>query len=92
MNINLNSINEIAVIAGQSILNIYNGSFEVKYKEDRSPLTEADRASHEIIVKGLKKLYPEMPVHGISILHTHLPTNPVRVPCELQWSHQYYYL
>ncbi len=62
MKINLNSINEIAVIAGQSILNIYNGPFAVNYKEDRSPLTEADRASHDIIVDALKKLHPEIPV------------------------------
>lgn len=39
--------------AGRAILQIYNSVFEVDYKDDNSPLTLADRRSHEIIAAGL---------------------------------------
>ena len=46
-----------------SIMNIYNSNTTVvEYKSDDSPLTQADQASHEIIVKGLKELFPNIPV------------------------------
>ena len=35
--------------AGNAILEIYARDFEVEFKEDDSPLTEADRVAHEII-------------------------------------------
>jgi 3'(2'), 5'-bisphosphate nucleotidase len=42
-----------ALEAGQAILEIYNGEFDVQYKDDRSPLTLADKRSHDIIVRHL---------------------------------------
>ncbi len=39
--------------AGDAILSVYETGFEVEYKEDESPLTLADKRSHEIIVKDL---------------------------------------
>jgi 3'(2'), 5'-bisphosphate nucleotidase len=44
-----------AIEAGREILNIYHAGFAVDYKEDRSPLTLADKASHKIIVNRLKE-------------------------------------
>ncbi len=41
--------------AGEAILQIYRRDFAVGYKDDRSPLTEADLASHRIIEKALKQ-------------------------------------
>ena len=38
-----------ALKAGQAIIEIYNTDFEVETKSDESPLTLADRQSHEII-------------------------------------------
>jgi len=38
-----------AVEAGKKILNVYAQDFEVETKADQSPLTEADRQSHEVI-------------------------------------------
>ena len=38
-----------ALQAGQAIMEVYGRDFAVDYKEDHSPLTEADRASHQII-------------------------------------------
>jgi 3'(2'), 5'-bisphosphate nucleotidase len=51
----INDIIETAKKAGNKILEIYNKDFNVEYKDDKSPLTEADKNSHEIIVKNLKK-------------------------------------
>ncbi|HEY5715397.1 MAG TPA: 3'(2'),5'-bisphosphate nucleotidase CysQ [Psychromonas sp.] len=52
----------IARLAGEGILQIYQRDFDVQLKADASPLTEADLAAHEIIMKGLTKLTPEIPV------------------------------
>lgn len=49
--------------AGELILEIYknyNSNFELK--EDKSPLTTADIASHNLITKGLKNLTPSLPI------------------------------
>lgn len=43
-----------SVRAGRATLDVYRSEIEVEYKEDRSPLTEADRRSDEIIVAHLK--------------------------------------
>ncbi len=48
--------------AGAAILEIYEGAFAVRDKADRTPLTEADERSEALIVTGLKKLTPDIPV------------------------------
>ncbi|MFQ5585329.1 MAG: 3'(2'),5'-bisphosphate nucleotidase CysQ [Thermodesulfobacteriota bacterium] len=48
--------------AGDAILEVYHSDFAVEQKEDRSPLTLADKRSHEIICAGLSLLYPEIPI------------------------------
>jgi 3'(2'), 5'-bisphosphate nucleotidase len=62
MNIDINSICEIALRAGRAILEIYESKFTVELKDDKSPLTAADKASHEIICENLRALYPDIPV------------------------------
>jgi 3'(2'), 5'-bisphosphate nucleotidase len=52
----------IAGEAGGKILEVYGRHFEVDYKEDRSPLTLADRLSHGVIAVGLARLSPRFPV------------------------------
>lgn len=42
--------------AGDAILEVYGSDFSVEQKEDRSPLTLADRRSHEIIAGHLQTL------------------------------------
>ncbi|MBZ0155145.1 MAG: 3'(2'),5'-bisphosphate nucleotidase CysQ [Alphaproteobacteria bacterium] len=42
-----------ALRAGEAILSVYRDDFGVSYKDDRSPLTAADRKSHEIIAAAL---------------------------------------
>ncbi len=58
----LNPVCDIAREAGRRILDVYERGFTVEQKEDRSPLTEADRASHEIICEKLEQLTPDVPV------------------------------
>ncbi len=53
---------EIAREAGRNILQIYNTDFDVEHKDDKSPLTQADMASHNTIVDALSTLTPDIPV------------------------------
>ena len=52
----------IAVEAGRKILDVYERGFSVEHKEDRSPLTEADRAAHDLIAARLARLTPDIPL------------------------------
>jgi len=52
----------IARQAGQEILKIYRSDYEVEIKDDDSPLTAADKASHNTIVAGLEALTPHIPI------------------------------
>ena len=58
----IDKINEIAQQAGKAILDIYQRDFQISEKADHSPLTEADLASHTVIVEALEKLTPEIPI------------------------------
>ena len=58
----LSEVRALAKQAGERILEIYNTEFSVKEKDDRSPLTAADMASHKAIVAGLQALTPDVPV------------------------------
>ena len=55
MQINIEEIKSLAKKAGDAIMEIYKEDFEVEFKEDNSPLTKADKLSHQIIAKGLEK-------------------------------------
>jgi 3'(2'), 5'-bisphosphate nucleotidase len=52
----------IAARAGDAILEIYGQDFEVITKDDASPLTQADLASHRIISDALARLTPDIPL------------------------------
>lgn len=64
MNLNelINPIVDLAVDAGKAILEVYATDFDVQEKGDKSPLTQADLASHHCIVRGLGVLTPDIPV------------------------------
>lgn len=55
-------VTNLAKLAGDEILKIYNRDFAVFEKSDQSPLTEADLAANEIITKGLTALTPHIPL------------------------------
>ncbi len=53
---------DIARAASARILEIYETDFDVTRKDDASPLTAADMASHKTICAGLSALTPDIPI------------------------------
>ncbi len=53
---------KIARDAGEKILEIYNSDYSIEEKDDKSPLTDADLAAHNTIVKALTALTPDIPI------------------------------
>ncbi len=47
----------ISLEAGKKIIEVYSQDFGIDYKDDKSPLTLADRLSHEVICDGLNSLH-----------------------------------
>ncbi len=58
----LPDIIELAQQAGQLIMEIYDNGYQVCSKSDNTPVTCADLAANELIVKKLSELTPEIPV------------------------------
>jgi len=61
----LDKIKSIAVEAGRAIMHIYDtmpDDIGVQKKSDDSPLTKADLASNAVIVAGLEKHFPDIPI------------------------------
>jgi len=53
----------LALTSGAVIMDVYKSSaFEVLLKSDDSPVTIADKKADEVISKGLKKYFPEVPI------------------------------
>jgi 3'(2'), 5'-bisphosphate nucleotidase len=80
--IELEKIVEIASNAGDAIMEIYKQDFEVEFKDDNSPLTQADLKSNEIICKSLTSLYPNIPI---------LSEENIEVDYEVRKSWEYYW-
>ena len=55
------AIRDLAVRAGEVILEYYDGKIEVMHKDDESPVTLADVAAERIILDGLAELTPDIP-------------------------------
>lgn len=62
MNIEIEILLDICREAGSAIMDVYRGDIQVDTKQDQTPLTDADRASHDIIVKRLRESFPEIPI------------------------------
>lgn len=58
----LDELSVAAKEAGEAILKIVRGGFEVESKEDTSPVTDADRAAELIILAALARSAPGVPV------------------------------
>jgi 3'(2'), 5'-bisphosphate nucleotidase len=52
----------LAYDAGRAVMAVYATEFERRVKDDHSPVTDADEAAEEIILAGLDRLTPGMPV------------------------------
>lgn len=58
----IDDVRHIAANAAAQILEVYDTNFTVAHKDDHSPLTAADMAAHQTIVRGLRKLTPDIPI------------------------------
>jgi 3'(2'), 5'-bisphosphate nucleotidase len=58
----LSKLLQLAQMAAREIMTIYASDFAVRAKADLSPVTEADAMAEKVILKGLKQLWPEVPV------------------------------
>ena len=60
--IDIAALAELALAAGEVILSHYRHPPEVRSKADRSPVTAADIASEGVVLEGLRRLTPGIPV------------------------------
>ncbi len=51
----------LALDAGSAIMRIFHEGCAVDAKADASPVTEADRQAEQIILAGLREIYPDVP-------------------------------
>jgi 3'(2'), 5'-bisphosphate nucleotidase len=62
-NLILDKVIDLAISAGQAILEVYEGDeFGIVQKEDDSPVTAADLAAHRVIQAGLETMLEGVPV------------------------------
>lgn len=53
---------ELARLAGEKIMEIYETDFQIENKKDNTPVTNADIAANDLIVETLSKLTPHIPI------------------------------
>ena len=69
--IQIEDIMAIAKDAGEVVMEIYQRDFDIEYKDDTSPLTEADLASNNVLIKALQKYnLPILSEEGKSIAYS----------------------
>jgi 3'(2'), 5'-bisphosphate nucleotidase len=76
-------IGSIAKDAASRILEIYESDFAIEHKDDKSPLTAADLASHKAICDRLASLTPDIPI---------LSEESADLPFETRQKWRYYWL
>ncbi len=67
----LSGLVQLSRRAGDAIMDVYQRDFDVVTKDDNSPLTKADLASHKVITRALAELTPDIPV--LSEESDHIP-------------------
>ncbi len=61
----IEQVRDIAVRAGQEIMAVYNSDFEVDAKDDKSPVTEADRRAETLITDAIRsEITDAIPIVG----------------------------
>ena len=58
----LHALAGLALLAGREILEVYGRDIAVSIKDDLSPVTEADELAEKVILAGLARLDPGVPV------------------------------
>lgn len=54
-------LERLALAAGSKVMEAFHAGCAVERKSDASPVTDADRASEEIILAGLRAAFPQIP-------------------------------
>jgi len=70
----INNLTPSVLAAGEIIMDVYKKGPNKEVKPDGSPVTEADRAAEEIILRALKKLRPEVLVISEENAGSHVKT------------------
>jgi 3'(2'), 5'-bisphosphate nucleotidase len=80
----INPLNELVTKASAKIMEIYtSGNYEIKVKDDDSPVTMADLAANEIICEGLQQLEKSFPF---------LSEENMQIPYEQRKDYEYFWL
>ncbi len=58
----LETARRAALAAGEAIMRVYAAPFDVRQKDDKTPVTDADLAAERVIVAMLEDAFPEIPV------------------------------
>jgi 3'(2'), 5'-bisphosphate nucleotidase len=80
LNLLLPEVRALVAVAGRAILEVYATGHEVEYKADDSPITRADRAAHDVLVAGLQRMTPDIPVLSEESTDGHAPAVRHRWP------------
>ena len=68
----------LALKSGKIIMDVYNSTdVEVLMKSDNSPVTIADKKADEVITKGLKNYFPEIPIITEEQVKSHILNHSV---------------
>lgn len=67
----------IATRAGQEVMRYHGGAVEYDLKDDESPITKADKASHTIVTEALRESYPEIPIVSEEDAESHAKVDDV---------------
>lgn len=79
----LDNIIDLIEKAGEALLELYKKQdLDIEMKADATPVTEADKLSNEFLRKGLKKLFPEIPIISEE---TDVPDYYIRKNWKLFW-------
>ncbi len=76
----LDEVPKLATRAGEKILTVYGTDFRVQKKHDASPVTEADRLSNQVLLDGLARLTPDIPIISEE-------ADPLPLSARSQWRH-----
>jgi 3'(2'), 5'-bisphosphate nucleotidase len=72
--LSLDAVIAAARTAGQVIMDIYATDFQVRGKDDASPVTEADEKAEAVILAALAQIAPEIPaISEEAASHGHIP-------------------
>jgi 3'(2'), 5'-bisphosphate nucleotidase len=79
----LRQVSQAVYEAGQKIMHCYQGDTDVIFKENNSPLTAADRASHCFLLRALRDITPEIDVVSEESVEDHYRSFIERKSCWL---------